>query len=184
MQNEVLQQPVACLPGWALHTAVETPFLGRCSATREVYAVRRVVQLVIVMAERGLKRGQSMEPRVGSASRFIWPWSDSWLVPAVALLGALDHLSTYALLELSGKTYVYESGLLASWALRQGGFNGLYIMDAVAVGLLCIIAATVRVFYSRLGLNGFARTAYVAVLVPYAVAAFAAVVNNFLLFLV
>ena len=70
---------------------------------------------------------------------------------------------------------------LASWALRRGGFNGLYIMDAMAVGLLCLIATTARFFYARLGLEGYARISYVAVLVPYAVAALVAVVNNLLL---
>jgi len=35
-------------------------------------------------------------------------------------------------------------------------------------------------YYSRLGLRVFARTAYVAVLVPYVLVAFAAVVNNLL----
>ena len=114
-------------------------------------------------------------------SRVIWPWQDSWLVPLVALLAALDHISTYVLLDLSGNEDVYESGLLASWALRRGGFNGLYIMDAVAVGILCTIAVSARFFYSRFGLKGFARTAYVSVLVPYAIAALAAVVNNSML---
>ena len=118
---------------------------------------------------------------MGTWSRAIWPWHHSWLVPLVALLAALDLISTYLLLEVSGKANVYESGLLASWALRRGGFNGLYIMDVVAVGLLCLVAAAARFFYDRRGLGGYARISYVAVLVPYAVATLAAVVNNFLL---
>ena len=122
-----------------------------------------------------------MERHVGAWSRFLWPWHHAWLFPLVTLLAALDLISTYVLLELSGKTNVYESGPLASWALRRGGFNGLYIMNAVAVGLLCLIAASARLFYARFGLTGFARASYVAVLVPYTVAALAAVVNNLLL---
>ncbi len=122
-----------------------------------------------------------MEPIIAQLSRFIWPWRDEWLIPLVALLAALDHLSTYFLLELAGTDGFYESGLLAAWALKRGGFNGLYIMDAVTVGLLCVIAVSTRLYYHRFGLTGFARTAYVAVLVPYAIAAQAAVVNNLLL---
>ena len=101
----------------------------------------------------------------------IWPWRMSWLFPLVALLAALDLISTYALLELSGKTDVYEGGLLAKRALQLGGWNGLYIMNAVAA----------RFFYGRFGLEGFARAAYVSVLVPYAVAESAAVANNVLM---
>ena len=119
-----------------------------------------------------------MEGRLRVLSRFLWPWDDQWLVPLVALLASSDLISTYVLLELSGKDHVYESGLLASWALRRGGFNGLYIMDAVAVGLLCVIPFSARVFYGRIGLAGYARAAYVAVLVPCALASAAAVVNN------
>ena len=47
-------------------------------------------------------------------SRAIWPWHYAWLIPMVALLAALDLLSTYAFLELSGKPDVYESGPLAA----------------------------------------------------------------------
>ena len=125
-----------------------------------------------------LERSRSLEDRMKQVSRAIWPWQMSWLFPLVALLAALDLISTYALLELSGKTDVYEGGLLAKRALRLGGWNGLYIMNAGAVGFLSIVAVSARFFYGRFGLQGFARTAYVSVLVPYAVAASAAVVNN------
>ena len=143
--------------------------------------MRGVLRLARVLVERGLVRDRAAERRLESWSRYIWPWHDAWLVPLIALLAALDLISTYLLLEVSGKAHAYESGPLASWALRRGGFNGLYIMDAVAVGLLCLVAVSARLFYSRFGFNGFARTAYVAVLVPYTVAALAAVVNNFVL---
>ena len=137
--------------------------------------------MIKAKAKKSLERDRAMERRINVLSRFLWPWDDAWLVPLVALLAASDLISTYILLELSGKAHVYESGLLASWALSRGGFNGLYIMNAVAVGLLCVIAVAARLFYGRFGLIGFARAAYVAVLVPYAVAALAAVVNNLVL---
>ena len=47
-----------------------------------------------------------------------------------------------------------------------------------------VIAGAARLFYDRVGLAAFARAAYVAVLVPYALTAFAAVVNNFTLTLI
>lgn len=130
--------------------------------------------------QRSLERSRAMERRLEVVSRAIWPWHHAWLVPMVALLAALDLLSTYAFLELSGKPDVYESGPLAAWALQRGGFNGLYVMNALAVGFLCLVAVGAHKYYSRLGLRVFARTAYVAVLVPYALVAFAAVVNNLL----
>ena len=132
-------------------------------------------------AFRNLEKDRSMEGRLKVLSRFIWPWDVQLLVPLVALLAASDLISTYVLLELSGKASAYESGLLASWALRRGGFNGLYIMDAVAVGLLCVMAFSARIFYGRFGLIGYARAAYVALLVPYALASAAAIVNNLVL---
>jgi len=125
-----------------------------------------------------VERSRHLEDRMKQISKAIWPWRMSWLFPLVALLAALDLISTYALLELSGKTDVYEGGLLAKRALRFGGWNGLYVMNAGAVGFLSIVAVSARFFYGRFGLDGFARTAYVSVLVPYAVAASAAVVNN------
>ena len=131
-----------------------------------------------------VERSRSLEGRMKQVSRAIWPWRMSWLFPLVALLGALDLISTYVLLELSGKTDVYEGGMLARWALRTGGFNGLYVMNAAAVGLLSVIAVSARFFYGRFGLQGFARAAYVSVLVPYAVAASAAVVNNIVMTLI
>jgi hypothetical protein len=140
--------------------------------------------MIKAKAKKSLERDRAFEGRLTVLSRFLWPWDDAWLLPLVALLAASDLISTYILLEVSGKAHVYESGLLASWALNAGGFNGLYIMNAVAVGLICVIAVAARLFYGRFGLIGFARTAYVAVLVPYALAALAAVVNNLVLALI
>ena len=131
-----------------------------------------------------VERSRSLEGRMKQVSKAIWPWRVSLLFPLVALLAALDLISTYVLLELSGKTDVYEGGMLARWALRTGGCNGLYVMNAAAVGLLSVIAVSARLFYGRFGLQGFARAAYVSVLVPYAVAASAAVVNNIVMTLI
>ena len=131
--------------------------------------------------KRIVDRERSMDRHIGTVSRLIWPWQDRWLIPLVGLLAALDLISTYILLELSGKTNVYEGGLLAGKALSWGGFDGLYIMNVASVGLLCLIAVTARFCYNRYGLKGYARTAYVVMLVPYAVVAFAAVVNNTLM---
>ena len=142
--------------------------------SKEVLPLRHVLGFAIATAESSAERERFLKGRMRFVSRIIWPWNDSLLVP----LAALDLLSTYVLLELSGNVHVYESGLLASWALQRGGFNGLYIMNAAAVGMLCLIAVSARLFYGRFGLEGFARTAYVAVLVPYVLVAFAAVVGG------
>ena len=96
--------------------------------------------MIKAKAKKSLERDRAMERRMNVLSRFLWPWDDAWLVPLVVLLAASDLISTYILLEVSGKANVYESGLLANWALSRDGFNGLYIMNAVAVGLLCVIA--------------------------------------------
>ena len=93
----------------------------------------------------------------------------------------LDYVSTDAVLELSGKTYVYEGGPLASWALRMGGFTGLFLVDMAAASALLLTAVTVRFFHSKFGFKGFGRTAFVVVLVPYVVVTIAAVFNNVVL---
>ena len=93
-------------------------------------------------------------------------------------MAALDYLTTYALLELSDKPHVYESGILAHWALQAGGFKGLLLVDALAVGTLCLLAVAARFLYSRFSFHGFARAAYVAFLLPYTVATLLASANN------
>ena len=134
-----------------------------------------------LVSPRSIGRGRAVEGLVGRLSRIVWPWRLGWLVPLVALLAALDLISTYLLLEHSGKTYVYESGPLAAWALEAGGYNSLYIANALGVGFLVGVAVATSRLYTRLGLIGFARAAYVVALVPYAVASFVAVTNNVVL---
>ena len=96
--------------------------------------VGTVHDMTKVMAKRSIDRGRAAERYIERLSKIIWPWHEGWLVPIVALLAALDYISTYFLLEFSGRADVYEGGLLAGWALHRGGFDGLYIMNAVAVG--------------------------------------------------
>ncbi len=67
---------------------------------------------------QSILRDRRREPVVERLSWRLWPWHEAWLVRCVALLPALDFLSTYVLLELANKRYVYESGPLASWALQ------------------------------------------------------------------
>lgn len=134
-----------------------------------------------LLSPRNIGRGRAVEGFVARLSWIVWPWRLGWLVPLVALLAALDLISTYLLLEHSGKTYAYESGPLAAWALSEGGYNSLYIANALGVGFLCVVAIGVSRLYTWLGLSGFARAAYVVALVPYAVASFVAVTNNVVL---
>ena len=77
-----------------------------------------------------------------------------------------------------GKAYVYEGGPLASWALQIGGFTSLFLVDMVAASALLLTAITVRFLYSRFGFKGYGRTAFVVVLVPYAVVTMAVIFNN------
>ena len=137
--------------------------------------------LKVIMSPWIVGRGRGLESLATALSRIVWPWHLGWLVPLVALLAALDLISTYLLLEHSGKTYAYESGPLAAWALRQGGYNWLYIANALGVGGLCVVAVATQRLYLGRRLPGFARAAYVLALVPYTVATIAAVANNFLL---
>jgi len=130
---------------------------------------------------RSVLRDRRLEPVVEHLSRRLWPWHEAWLIRCVALLAALDFLSTYVLLELANKRYVYESSPLGHWALQTGGFKALLVEDALAVGVLWLLAAGTRSAYSRFGYTGYARAAYVAVLLPYMAVALFAVINNLML---
>ena len=156
---------------------------GASNRTKELPGASRPMSnpAKALVSERSIGRGRAVEGLVARLSRIVWPWRLGWLVPLVALLAALDLISTYLLLEHSGKSYAYESGPLAAWALRAGGYNSLYIVNALGVGFLCVVAIGASRLYTRLGLGGFARAAYVMALVPYAVASFVAVANNVVL---
>lgn len=133
---------------------------------------------------RSVLRDLRRESTVERLSRRVWPWREAWLARSVAILSALDFLSTYTLLELTNKRYVYESGPMARSALETGGFQALLVADVLAVGILWLLAAGARIAYSRFGYHGYARAAYVAMLLPYVAVASFATVNNLVLTIV
>jgi hypothetical protein len=130
---------------------------------------------------KAVERDRRAEARIESISRVLWPWREQRLVALVGLLALLDYATTTMALELSGKSYVYEGGLLAGWALRVGGLGWLFLVDMGVVAALALLAISARRLYSRFGFAGFGRAAFVAVLVPYAVVAASAVVNNLIM---
>ena len=127
---------------------------------------------------RALERDRASEPRVEAVSRLLWRWRESRLLWLVVVLAALDYISTYAALELSGSEGLREAGLLAGWALERGGFGTLFLADLAAVLVLCLAAVGVRRFCIRVGFKGFGRAAFVVLLLPYALVALGAVANN------
>ncbi|MDD4877279.1 MAG: hypothetical protein PHQ86_09205 [Dehalococcoidales bacterium] len=133
------------------------------------------------MIRRGMERDRSNERYVKAISKHLWPWQESKLIGLVSLLVILDYLSTYAFLKLSGKTNVFESSPLASWALQTGGFFKLFWVDIVSIFILLLVAITLRYLINKLGFNIFARTAFVIVLIPYVVITIAAIFNNIVL---
>jgi hypothetical protein len=122
--------------------------------------------------DRGLGR------YVERLSRFLWPWRERWLLLVVGSLAILDFTSTYILLELSRRNDVYESGLLAIWALDRGGFPFLFLIDIVAAVVLALAAMTARYLYIKRGYKGYGRAAFVFLLAPYIIIAPIAIVNN------
>lgn len=140
-----------------------------------------VVQWAREAAERNKRRDRGAERYVEAASRRLWPWRETWLLVVVALLAGLDFLSTLAFLHFTGKGYAYEQGVLAQWALREGGLPVLFLVDLGVVLLVALIALGVRSLYRRYGFKGFGRAAFVVVLLPYAIMAVAAVINNVVL---
>jgi hypothetical protein len=125
----------------------------------------------------GLERQRALEVPLESFSRRLWPWSHSKLVFLIVVLAVLDYVSTYAFLTFGGPDLV-EGGRLAAWALQRGSFSGLFLMDALTVGTLIILAFSLRSLYSRLGFRGLGRTAFVFLLMPYFVVVMAVVYNN------
>ena len=127
------------------------------------------------------ERDRRAERYVEAASQFLWRWQERWLLGLVAFVALLDYSSTYAILALSGKSYLNEAGSLARWALEKGGFAGLFLADLAAVFAISLVAITLRFVLFRFGFRGFGRAAFVFLLVPYAVVAMVAVINNLLL---
>ncbi len=114
-------------------------------------------------------------------SRILWPWRERRLLFVAGALAALDFTSTFILLALSGRHGVYESGLVAGWALDRGGFVLLLLVDALAAAVLSLAAAAARRLYTRRGCPDYGRAAFVLVLLPYVLFAAFAVVNNLVL---
>ena len=129
---------------------------------------------------RSFQRERFLEKPVEAFSRFIWPYPVGKLVLLVGLMPVLDCISTFAMLELSGKD-IREAGLIGKWALSALGFPGLFVIETACVSILILIAIGLQTMYSRLGFNGFGRAACVLVLAPTFVAVLAAVLNNVIL---
>lgn len=140
--------------------------------------MNRVVELSKSIARKSHEIDQFSERYVEAVSRSLWPWRESLLLPLVSCLAVLDYTSTYIALELSGNNYLYEGGLLANWALQTGGFTGLFLVDIAAISTLLLAALAIRFLHFRFGFQGFGRTAFVAMLVPYVVITMAAILNN------
>ena len=130
---------------------------------------------------KSLERERKLDRPLEAISRRLWPWPESKLVTYVGLAALMDFLSTYAFLTFGRHGHVAEAGLLARWALHTGGFLGLFLVDAICIGILILLAVGLRSLYSRLGFNGYGRTAMVFLLTPYFVIIMAVVYNNILL---
>ncbi|MEE8353072.1 MAG: hypothetical protein V3S10_01325 [Dehalococcoidales bacterium] len=131
--------------------------------------------------EKSVARDRGADPHVGAISRFIWPWRETRLLFLVGCMVALDFTSTFVAIELSGNEFVGEGGRLANWALETGGFAALFLFDVAAVVTMFAVAFVARRLYLRSGYAGFARTAFVVALLPYAISTAGAVFNNVML---
>jgi hypothetical protein len=144
-------------------------------------SLNAVLQFMKGRLRKAAERDRRAERYVETASRFLWRWRESWLLAFVAFAALMDYASTYAILALSGKSYLNEAGSLARWALDKGGFAGLFLADLAAVFAISLLAITLRFILSRFGFRGFGRAAFVFLLVPYVVVAMVAVINNLIL---
>lgn len=130
------------------------------------------------MRERSVAIEKGLEKHFTRFSRWLWPWRETKLVFVIVCLAVLDFASTYAFLRLSVSDSVYESGPMANWALENGGFIGLFIADILAVTVISAVAFGVRSLLSRFGYDGYGRTAFVLMLVPYMVVTLPVIFNN------
>ena len=148
---------------------------------KEENRMNSVLQFMKGRMRKAVERDRRAERYVETASRFLWRWREPWLLVFVFFVALLDYASTYAVLALSGKSYLNEAGSLARWALDKGGFAGLFLADLAAVFAISLAAITLRFILFRLGFKGFGRAAFVFLLIPYAVVALVAVINNLVL---
>jgi hypothetical protein len=143
--------------------------------------MHKLLELAKNMRRKSIEIDRSLERHVESASKSLWPWSESRLLALSALLAILDYMSTYAFLEANGSNQLSEGGVLAKWALDLGGFSRLFWIDIIAVGGLMLLAIISRFLYSKFGFRGFGRAAFVFILAPYVVLTMAAIFNNIVL---
>lgn len=143
--------------------------------------MHRIFGLIRYGLRRSIERERAMERHFEAASRSLWPWNESKLIAFVSFLAVLDYISTYAFLELSGNKQLFEVGPLARWAFQTGGFYRLFWVDIAAICTLIFLANSVRFLYAKFGFQGFGRTAFVFVLVPYSVITMAIIFNNVVL---
>jgi len=127
-----------------------------------------------------VERDRRVEGGVETVSRVLWPWRERLLPALAGLLALLDYGTTYAVLELSGKDHLEEGGLLAGWVIREGGMGWLFLADVGVVLALSLMAVLARLSCLKFGFRGYGRAVFVVLLVPYAVVAVAAVINNIL----
>jgi hypothetical protein len=136
----------------------------------------RILKSLRTRQERARKIDRGLGRYAEKLSHVIWPWRESILLILMFAAAILDFSSTY--LVLSVKNNASESGRLALWALDRGGYIFLLVLDLAVASLLATIALVLRSFYTRIGSQDYGRAAFVLVLLPYAVIAAAAVVNN------
>ena len=130
------------------------------------------------MAEKNRQKDRSFDRNFDSLSRSFWPFRETWLLAIVGLFAILDFLSTYVVLELIRKPHIVESGPLAGWALRSGGFGLLLLVDIASIGILSLVAFAARYLFQRFGFKGYGRAAFMVVLVPYIVRLVIVIINN------
>ena len=126
---------------------------------------------------RDIERERVLEPRFEAFSRLLWPWSESKLVLFITTMAILDSVSTFAALKLSAH-HVTEVGLIASRALKAGGYPYLFLEQIIIIAALLLLAQGARLLYTRWGFPGFGRTAFIFLLVPYTTVISAFVINN------
>jgi hypothetical protein len=129
---------------------------------------------------RSVERERALEPRFEAFSRLLWPWAESKLILFIISMAFLDSVSTYTALNLSINNQVSEVGLIASWALKTGGFPYLFLVEITIIAVLLLLAMVIRLFYIRMGFPGFGRAAFVFLLAPYTIVILAVVFNNIL----
>jgi len=130
--------------------------------------------------QRSIEKERSLERPFEKFSRLLWPWSEAKLVIFISVMAVLDYISTYSALKLTKHNQVAEVGPIAKWALETGGFLRLFFIDATVIAVLLLLASGARFLYTKWGFPGFGRTAFIFLLIPYAIFIFAVIFNNIL----